>query len=316
MKFFITGKTGLLGSEIARLSPQSQGVGSKECDLLTADFYNVIAESFLDKSDNESCVIHCASRVGGVKANTDKVSDFFSQNILMNQNVLEGCKKAKIKCLSILSTCVYPDEKYVKYTLTEDQLHLGPPHHSNFGYAYAKRMIDVQSRAYRQQYDCNFITVIPNNLYGLNDNYDLDSGHVVPALIRKFHEAKLRGDKKVSIWGSGRPVREFTFARDAAKIILWLAENYDGVNPVNIGNSEQVSIHELAMMISRLAKFEGNLEFDSTKPDGQFQKPSSSKRLSELGWNGTYTSLEEGLAETIEHFQKVYPDVRGVTIGS
>ena len=160
-------------------------------------------------------------------------------------NVLRMAFKNQSKLVSVLSTCIYPDATYVKYPLTEDQLHMGPPHQSNFGYAYAKRMLEVQSRAYRQQHGCNFISVIPNNLYGINDNYNLDSGHVIPALIRKFHEAKIFGYDHVDIWGSGTPLREFTFAHDAAKIILWLAENYDGAEPVNIGNPEQISIEKL-----------------------------------------------------------------------
>jgi GDP-L-fucose synthase len=257
-------------------------------------------------------VIHCAAKVGGVKANTDFVADFFDDNIRMNMNVLEGCKRAGVKLVSVLSTCVYPDSPYVKYPLTEDQLHMGPPHHSNFGYAYAKRMLEVQSRAYRQQFGCNFISVIPNNLYGLNDNYHLESGHVIPALIRKFYVATLQKEESVTVWGSGRPLREFTFARDAAKIILWLAENYNGESPVNIGNPEQVSISDLAQIISEEVGFSGKIIFDTTKPDGQFKKPSSNQKLRDLGWNGNYTPLREGLRETIKFFEENYPNVRGV----
>jgi len=229
-------------------------------------------------------------------------------------NVLDTCKKKNLKLVSVLSTCIYPDAPYVNYPLTESQLHMGPPHPSNFGYAYAKRMLDVQSRAYRKQHGCNFITVIPNSLYGLHDNYSLESGHVIPALIRKFYEAKMKKLDHVVIWGSGNPLREFTFARDAAKIILWLAENYDGEDPVNIGNNEQVSIRELAEIISEISGFEGSIIFDSSKPDGQYRKPSSNLKLRELGWQGDYISLRDGLKETIEHFVSVYPNARGITI--
>jgi GDP-L-fucose synthase len=175
-------------------------------------------------------------------------------------------------------------------------------------------MLDVQSRAYRQQFGCNFITVTPNNLYGPNDNYDLDSGHVVPALIRKFYEAKVSGRNRVQIWGSGRPIREFTFARDAAKIILWLAENYDGEETVNIGNPEHVSIETLVCTIADMIGYEGDVNFDSSKPDGQYQKPSSNEKLLSLGWKGEYTPLCEGLRETINSFKERYPNVRGVSI--
>jgi GDP-L-fucose synthase len=232
----------------------------------------------------------------------------------MNMNVLEACRVKKLRLVSVLSTCIYPDAPYVTYPLTEEQLHIGPPHHSNFGYAYAKRMLEIQSSAYRQQYGCNFISVIPNNLYGINDNYDLNNGHVIPALIRKFHEAIITGKKEVVIWGSGKPLREFTFARDAANIILWLAENYDGEKPVNIGNPEQVSIESLVLAISGEMRYKGSIRFDNTMPDGQFKKPSSNQFLRSLGWKGEYTPLRGGLKETINSFQERYPSVRGVII--
>lgn len=307
MSVLITGATGLLGSEIIHKRPDSVGLTSKDCDLTESNRAILTLEEGRIKT-----VIHCAARVGGVKANTDYVADFFDDNVRMNMNVLEACKEKRLKLVSVLSTCIYPDAAFVKYPLTEDQLHMGPPHHSNFGYAYAKRMIEVQSRAYRQQFGCNFISVIPNNLYGPNDNYDLNSGHVIPALIRKFHEAMIAGKKEVVVWGTGRPIREFTFARDAAKIILWLAENYDGDEPVNIGNPDWVSIEHLAMMIGEEIGYEGYVKFDSSKPDGQYEKPSSNQKLRSLGWNGEYTPLREGLKETINSFISRYPEVRGI----
>jgi GDP-L-fucose synthase len=309
MTSIVTGASGLLGSEILRERPGSIGLDSKACNLIDSN------HAILNFEDDEiDTVIHCAARVGGVKANTDFVADFFDDNVRINMNVLEACRKRGLKLVSVLSTCIYPDSSYVKYPLTENQLHMGPPHHSNFGYAYAKRMLDVQNRAYRQQFGCNFISVIPNNLYGLNDNYDLNGGHVIPALIRKFHEAKIYGYSHVDIWGSGKPLREFTFARDAAKIILWLAENYDGEEPVNIGNPEQISIMSLAHMIADEIGYDGDRNFDRSKPDGQYEKPSSNEKLVSLGWKEDYTPLREGLRETIKSFVSRYPNVRGVMI--
>ena len=307
-KFLVTGASGLLGSEILQECTDSIGLTSKDCNL--TDRINLR----LHPNGRFDTVIHCAARVGGVKANTDFVADFFDDNVQMNMNVLQACKNDGLKLVSVLSTCIYPNTAYVKYPLTEDQLHLGPPHPSNFGYAYAKRMLEVQSRAYRQQHGCNFITVIPNNLYGINDNYELNSGHVIPALIRKFHEAKIFGHDHVDVWGSGKPLREFTFARDTAKIILWLAENYDGAEPVNIGNPEQISIMALAHMIAEEVGYEGGVNFDRSKPDGQYQKPSSNEKLLSLGWKGEYMPLRVGLRETIKSFQDRYPRVRGVMI--
>lgn len=301
----ITGASGLLGSEIIKQDPSSIGFSSKDCNLLQDSFYGFL----LPKPD---VVIHCAAKVGGVKANTDYVADFFDDNVKMNTNVLRGCHKRGVKLVSILSTCIYPDQLYAHYPLTEDQLHNGPPHNSNFGYAYAKRMLEVQSRAYRQQFGCNFISVIPNNLYGVNDNFSLESGHVIPALIRKFHEANVLKTGIVTLWGTGAPEREFTYAPDAAKIILWLAENYDGEHPVNIGNPESVSIKKLAEMIAEEIGFQGVIDFDKSKPNGQLMKPSSNEYLRSLGWNGEYTDLQSGLKEVIRHFVAKYPNVRGV----
>lgn len=308
-KHLITGSTGLLGSEIMRLSPDSVGLNSKDCDLTESN------HAILTLEDGRvDTVIHCAAKVGGVKANSENVADFFDRNVKMNMNVIEACKEKGHKLVSVLSTCIYPDAPYVTYPLTEDQLHMGPPHLSNFGYAYAKRMLEVQSRAYRQQFGCNFITVVPNNLYGPNDNYDLNNGHVIPALIRKIHNAIIKGDNEVSVWGSGKPLREFTFARDAAQIILWLSENYDGDQSVNIGNPEQVSIESLALSISSEMRFKGTIKFDNTKPDGQFKKPSSNAFLRSIGWKGEYTPLREGLKEAIESYLTHFPNVRGIQI--
>lgn len=304
MKILVTGHTGLLGSEIMSLSSDCEGLSSKILDLRDG----LPAKFLVDKQ----VVIHAAAKVGGVKINTEKVAEFFDDNVRMNMNVIKACKESGVKLVSILSTCVYPDSDFVSYPLTEDQLHAGPPHSSNFGYAYSKRMLDVQTRAYRQQYNCNFITIIPNNLYGPKDNYSLEDGHVVPSLIRKFFEAKMKKQEFVTVWGSGRPIREFTFARDAAKIILWLSQNYNDELPINIGNTDQISIRDLSLLISKLVGFEGEIVFDTSKPEGQFEKPSSNSRFSELNMNFKYTSLEEGLAETISYFSKMYPNVRGV----
>lgn len=256
--------------------------------------------------------ILAAAKVGGVKGNTDFVGEFYRDNINIANNVLEAARSNNVKKLvSILSTCIYPDAQYVNYPITEDQLHNGPPHPSNYGYAYAKRMLDVGSRAYRQQWGCNFITVVPNNLYGPHDNYDVNNGHVIPALIRKFYESYL-GGTDVVVWGSGKPLREFTFSEDAAKIIWWCAENYNESDPINIGNTEEVSIGDVAREIGKIMGFKGQIKFDTSKPEGQFRKPTSNKKLRELGCDIKYTTLTAGLESSIESFVKNYPNVRGI----
>jgi GDP-L-fucose synthase len=301
----ITGGTGLLGSSFSKISDDVILLGTKECDLLHTDISSMITSDI-------DCVIHCAARVGGLKANMNANAEFFDDNLKMNMNVLNGCRTKNVKLISVLSTCAYPIEKYVIYPLTEDQLHNGPPHKSNEGYGYAKRMLEFQARSYRQQYGSNFISVIPNNLYGLNDNYSLESGHVIPALIRKIYEAKMNNETQIILWGTGTPLREFTYAHDIAEIILWLSENYDDDNPINIGNPGSTSIHDLANMISNILEYDGEIVFDHSKPDGQFQKPSSNKKFLSLGWNGNYTPLQDGLTETIKHFTDNYRSLRGI----
>lgn len=300
----VTGASGLLGTEILNLCPDAVGLSSKERDLRV--------DGIKDYVTNETkAVIHCAAKVGGIKANTNFPADFYDENARINLNVLDAIRQTNTKLVSLLSTCVYPDAKYVKYPLTEDQIHMGPPPISNEGYAYSKRMLEFQGRMYRKQFNCNVISVIPNNLYGPHDNYDLENCHVIPAMIRRIYEAKANHSSFVTFWGSGAPRREFTFARDAAKIVLWLTNNYDGETPVNIGNSEQITIMELAQTIARLMNFKGEVLFDKTKPDGQFEKPSCNEFLKSLGWNEPYTPLEVGLRETIDLFEKQYPNIRG-----
>ena len=229
-KTIITGGTGMVGSAFKRVLPEAEYPNREQ-------FHNLL----FDPQDKG--IIHLAAKVGGVKANTEEMAQFYYENSNINQKILHDAHhRGANKVLSLLSTCVYPDAPYVTYPLTEDQLHLGPPHHSNFGYAYAKRMVDVMSRAYRQQYGCNFITAIPNNLYGENDNFDLENSHVIPALIRKVWEAKINKEPSVFCWGDGSPLREFTYSEDIARILLFLMENYDEPEPINIGNTDEYSI--------------------------------------------------------------------------
>ena len=255
--------------------------------------------------------IHLAARVGGVKANTDNMADFCTDNLSINTNVLRAANQMDVtKVLSLLSTCIYPDN--ASYPLTEDQIHAGPPHISNFGYAYAKRMLDVQSRAYRQQYGNNFITAVPNNLFGPNDNYDLNNSHVIPAIMRKMHEAKIN-NKNVVLWGDGTPLREFTYSKDLADILLFLLEHYDEQEPINVGNTKEYSIKEVAEMIAEITGFTGEIVWDISKPSGQYRKPSDGSKLVELGWEQkNYKDLRKSLTETYKWVILKYPNLRGV----
>jgi len=280
--------------------------GSKDCDLTDR---GATFEMF--SSVRADCVIHLAAKVGGVKGNADRVGDFYSQNIQMNTNILDAAHTFCVeKVVSLLSTCIYPDA--AMYPLTEDQIHNGPPHSSNFGYAYAKRMLDVQSRAYRQQYGCNFITAVPNNLFGENDNFDLENGHVVPAIIRKAIEAKRSGADSIKLWGDGSPLREFTYSEDVADILMFLLYEYDGIHPVNIGNTGEVTIKQIAENVCKSVGFNGIIEWDTNMPSGQYRKPSSNQKLLELGWSGSYTDVDVALAHTCQWALKNYPNLRGV----
>jgi GDP-L-fucose synthase len=300
--FLITGGTGMVGSALRTILPDALCI---DRESLHNSSYNV----------EQKVVVHLAARVGGVKANTDYVGDFYFENSIINQKVLEKARVGKAKkVVSMLSTCVYPDAQYVTYPLTEDQLHMGPPHDSNFGYAYSKRMLDVMSRAYRHQYGCDFITVIPNNLYGFNDNFDLNSGHVIPSLIRKVFEAKISRQPFVEVWGDGSPLREFTFSMDVAKILLFVTEKYSGADPVNIGNSEEHTIKQVIEEICRYMEYSGSIHWKTNFPNGQARKPSSNKKLIDLGWKeNDFTPLKEGLRLTCKWFVENYPNLRGIS---
>ena len=307
MKILITGGTGMVGSAFNDIQTNHDLVlvGSKDYDLTSKREANRMLMHI-----RPDAIVHLAARVGGVKGNSDYVADFFYDNIMINTNILQACKDHKIsKVLSLLSTCIYPNNPM--YPLTEDQIHDGEPHQSNFGYAYAKRMLDVQSRAMRNQYDLKYITAVPNNIYGPKDNYHLDDSHVIPAMIRKLHEAKVKG-ADVTLWGSGEPLREFTYSKDIAKALLFLLENYTGKVPVNIGSTREVSIEKVSELISKEIGFTGKIIWDTDKPEGQLKKPSSNEKFLDMCPNFCYTDLEDGIKETIRWFKSNYPNVRGL----
>lgn len=309
MNILVTGGSGLLGNAFKKVLPIACYPTSKELNLLNE---NNINEYLTDNKIQE--VIHLAAKVGGVKANTEFVSDFYQINSQINNNIISSCIKNKIKKLTCcLSTCVYPDENFVKYPLTEDQLHNGPPHRSNFGYAYAKRMVDIQIKAARQQYGFKYISVIPNNLYGENDNFHLEDSHVIPAIIRKIWEAKINKKSYFEVWGDGEVYREFTYSEDVAKIILFCSANYDEDSPINIGNTKEYLLKDVIKSLMLHLEYDGNLVFNTEKPKGQIRKPSSNQKLLKIGWKKDwYTTLEIGLKNTCVWFKKNYPNIRGI----
>ena len=307
MRVLVTGGTGMVGSGFKKVKTNHDLilVGSRDYDLCERHCVDKMIKEV--KPDS---VIHLAAKVGGVKGNTDYVNDFFVKNLQINMNILESAHENDVnKVISFLSTCVYPDK--ARYPLTEDQIHDGPPHESNFGYAYAKRMVDVHVRSLRQQHNRKYICAIPNNLYGPFDNFDLQGGHVVPAIIRKIYEAKTAAQVP-SFWGTGSPLREFTYSEDIAEILLLLMEGYEGRSPINIGTPTEISIKQLVCKISEILGYKGPIDWNAKMPEGQFRKPSSNEKFLGLFPNYGYTSLEEGLQKTCDWFLENYPNIRGM----
>lgn len=299
----------MVGGALQRVIPNGIFISSKDCDLRDARSARKIIEAY-----RPDAVIHLAAKVGGIKANMDNLGDFYRENILINTNVLESAHINNVKkVVSLLSTCIYPDD--VTYPLTEDQIHNGPPHRSNYAYAYAKRMLDIQSQAYREQYGCNFITAVPNNLFGENDNYDLNDSHVIPAMMHKMFRAK-QNNESVTLWGDGSPLREFTYSLDLANILMFLLEHYDGVEPLNVGNTGEHSIKEVAELVATHIGFEGDIVWDTDKPKGQFRKPSDNTKLLELGWRPEmYTDFNEAMKASCDWFIENLDSARGTRGG-
>ena len=305
----ITGGSGLLGNAFKKFLPDAKYPSHQLLDLRN----QIKVSSYLAEPSIDT-VIHLAGKVGGVKSNTDYVSDFYQVNSEINNNIISSCVVKNIpKLVCCLSTCVYPDERYVTYPLTEEQLHNGPPHHSNFGYAYAKRMVDVQLKAARQQYGREYISVIPNNMYGEHDNFDLENGHVIPALIRKIWEAKLNNNSSFIVWGDGEVYREFTYAEDIAKAIMFCLEHHNSPEPINIGSTKEYKLKDIISLICKELDYNGDIIYDASKPKGQIRKPTSNAKFIELGWREEmYTPIEIGLKKTCDWFKENYPNVRGV----
>jgi len=304
-EYLVTGGSGLLGNALKKVVPDAVFISSKDYDLRNQSHVKHMFNLYKPRN-----VLHLAAKVGGVKINTSNNANFYTDNILINTNILEQAKQFDTdKIVSLLSTCIYPDR--CEYPLTENQMHNGPPHNSNYGYAYSKRMLEVQSRAYREQYGCNFVSVIPNNLFGENDNFDLEQSHVVPAIIRKMYDAKNK-NTDVVLWGNGKALREFTYSYDIARILLLICKEYNSPEPINIGNTNEFSIKEIAEKIAITLNFEKNIIWDDTQPTGQFRKPSSNEKFKNLYKNFQYTNFDTALTNTIKWFINKYPNVRGI----
>jgi len=298
MKILVTGGKGLVGSAI-----NADIKIGREFDLTSQIETNMAFE--LHKPTH---VIHCAGKVGGVGSNMKYKGEFFYDNIMINTNVIESCRKHNIeKLLAFLSTCIFPDN--VEYPLNEKKIHIGPPHTSNDAYAYAKRMSDIQIRAYKEQYGLNYTSVIPTNIYGINDNFSLENGHVIPMLMHKLYLAQ-KNNTDFIVWGSGKPLREFIYSKDIAKLSEWAIENYNEIEPIIFTNSQEISIMNLVDLLVKEFNFKGKVVFDSTKPDGQFRKPSDNSKLKSYLPDFQFTSIEIGIKETVKWFIENYENIR------
>ena len=326
MTILITGSSGLLGSAIIDLinTNHSQIKNLKEkygfvfLSSKNGDLRNIDECHLLFKKHKPKVVIHLACNVGGLFKNMSKKVQMFNDNLLINNNILQCCQYYKVELLvNMLSTCVFPDN--IEYPLTEEKLHNGEPHHSNYGYAYMKRMLEVGSRLYHEVYGIKIINIIPTNIYGENDNFNLKDSHVIPALIHKCFLAK-KNNTKFEVKGSGKPFRQFIFSKDLAGIILKLTEmslKNECYSFLNIIASpiEEYSIEEIAFKIADIfdldkknIKFEHNIK--DKLNDGQLKKTASNEKLMSLLKNFQFTDIEIGLIETIYWFKSRYPNLR------
>jgi GDP-L-fucose synthase len=309
MKILVTGGTGLVGHGIQHIHHQYNHdfifPSSKDCNLLDLQQVRQLFEK--EKPDY---VIHLAAFVGGLFKNMNYKVDMYEKNILINYNVLKCCHDFNIKkVVSCLSTCIFPNK--TTYPINEEMLHDGPPHSSNDAYAYAKRMLEIQSNAYQEQYGDNFICVIPTNIYGENDNYSLEDGHVIPALIHKCYLAKLE-NKPFIVCGSGKPLRQFIYSIDLAKLIMWSLLQYDQIKSIilSVNETHEISIEDVARIIAREFNYETNIIFDTSCSDGQYKKTADNSKLIKLYPEFEFTNINIGLKKSIEWFINNYNSCR------
>lgn len=299
-KIYVAGHRGLVGSAIYR-KLESEGYTnlvyrtSKELDLRNP----IEVNKFFDEEQIEY-VFLAAAKVGGIVANNEYPADFIRDNLMIQTNVIDASYRTNVKKLLFLgSTCIYP--KMAPQPLKEEYLLTGQLEPTNEPYAIAKIAGIKMCESYNRQYGTKYISAMPTNLYGENDNFDLHSSHVLPALIRKFHEAKVNNSEYVEVWGTGTPKREFLYSDDLADACLFLMNNYEGNEIVNIGVGDDLPIKELANLVKKVTGFQGELKFDTSKPDGTPRKLVDVTKINALGWKAT-TSLEEGLQKAYNWF--------------
>ncbi|MBC8336054.1 MAG: GDP-L-fucose synthase [Anaerolineales bacterium] len=308
-KVVVTGGAGFLGSFVIEKLKERGATDIyipliEEYDLTNSNDVSRLYDTTLEGIDPANMVvIHLAANVGGIGANRERPAEFFYDNLMMGVELIhQAWQRGVGKFTAIGTVCAYP--KFTPVPFKEEDLWIGYPEETNAPYGLAKKMLLVQSQSYRQQYGFNSIYLLPVNLYGPRDNFNLETSHVIPALIRKAIEAQERGDKELVVWGDGSPTREFLYVEDAAEGIIVATEKYNDSEPVNLGSGYEIPIRDLAEMITRLTGFEGKLVFDTEKPNGQPRRGLDVSRAKEyFGWQ-TQVSFEEGMRRTIEWYQE------------
>jgi GDP-L-fucose synthase len=299
-KIFVAGHSGMVGSAVVR---RLKELGYNNLILKSRkelDLTNQFQVSQFFHFENPDYVFLCAAKVGGIKANNDYKADFIYQNLMIQSNVINSSRNSGVKKLIFLgSSCIYP--KLSQQPIKEEYLLNGHLEPTNDSYAIAKISGIKMCQSYNQQYGTNFICLMPTNLYGPNDNYDLNNSHVLPAMIRKFHEAKLENKDKVEIWGTGSPMREFLYVDDLADACIFLMNNYNSSEIINIGTGLDITIKDLAQVVKEVVGFTGDIYFNTDMPDGTPRKLLDVSKLSNLGWSYK-TSLREGIEKTYKHY--------------
>ncbi len=302
-RVWVAGHRGMVGSAIVRRLQQ------EGCEILTVgrdevDLRNQQQMSEWMASNRPQAVFLAAAKVGGILANDTRPAEFLYDNLMIETNIIEASYRTEVEKLLFLgSSCIYP--KFADQPITEDALLTGSLEPTNEWYAIAKIAGIKLTQAYRKQYGCDFISAMPTNLYGPGDNFDLTSSHVLPALIRKAHEAKVRGDKEMVIWGTGTPRREFLHSDDCADALVFLMKTYSDESHVNVGSGEDISILDLTKLICEIVGFEGEIKHDLSKPDGTPRKLMSADKLRVMGWRANL-SLRVGVTDTYHRFTQNY----------
>ena len=309
LTILVTGGSGLIGKALQSIQSQYPVydfyfLSSQDCNLLS---FKETFQTF--QNIQPHIILHLAANVGGLFKNINQKVSMFEDNILMNMNVLKCAHLLNIQhVISCLSTCIFPDK--TTYPIHESMLHEGPPHTSNDAYAYAKRMLEIQSRCYQENYGRNYRCIIPTNIYGPHDNFHLEDGHVIPALIHQCYLSKME-NRPFIIKGSGKPLRQFIYSIDLARLIMWMAEEYPEREPIilSVDEKDEISIGEVGRLIAKYMDYE-KIEMDESYADGQYKKTADNSKLRKYLPHFQFTSIENGLEKTIEWFLSHYPNLR------